>query len=175
MTHAAALLVENIDLLLKLPQQHGVLDLACGAGRNGLVLARRGVSVTFADRDRDKTASLAEILHGEALPGTSWCVDLENPDEDPLIGQCFEAAIVFNYLYRPRLTSLKQCIRPGGLVYYETFTRDNRKFGRPNNPEFLLKQDELKEVFEDWDVLHYFEGEMDNPGRAIANIIARKP
>lgn len=175
MTHAAALLVENIDLLLKLPRQQGVLDLACGNGRNGLALSRHGVSVTFADRDKDKTSSIAEILQTESLPGSCWCVDLEKPDEDPLCGTCFDAAIVFNYLHRPRLVSLKSCIRSQGLVYYETFTKDNKQFGRPNSPDFLLNRNELKEIFGDWEVLHYFEGEMKNPTRAIASIIARKP
>ncbi len=66
-------------------------------------------------------------------------------------------------------------ITPGGLIYYETFTKDNRKFGRPNNADYLLHPNELKDAFKGWEILHYFEGELSVPARAVANIIARKP
>ena len=30
-----------------------------------------------------------------------------------------------------------------GYLLYETFSEENKKFGKPNNPEYLLKQGEL--------------------------------
>ncbi|MFK7863458.1 MAG: methyltransferase domain-containing protein [Pseudohongiellaceae bacterium] len=175
MTHAAGVLVENIDLLLNLPHQFGVLDLACGNGRNGLLLAREGVPVTFADSDQTKIENIEKTLAQENLPGRGWWIDLELDGNSPLEEKCFNACLVFNYLYRPGLNSLKRSIVSGGLVYYETFTLENRKYGRPSNTDFLLQPGELAREFEGWDVLHYFEGELKNPDRAIANIIARKP
>lgn len=174
MTHAASLLVENLDLVDSLPQGFPVLDLACGSGRNGLYLARRNIPVTFADYDEDRLAVVSAILAKEGLPGKIWLVDLERPEADPLANRLFSAVMVFNYLHRPLFNKVKAAIVSGGLIYYETFTLDNRKFGRPRNPDFLLGFEELKQEFSDWDILHYFEGEQDNPNRAIANIIARK-
>jgi hypothetical protein len=64
---------------------------------------------------------------------------------------------------------------PGGLVVYETFTVAQRRFGRPNNPDFLLRQGELKASFNDWELIHHFEGIRPDPDRGIARIVARKP
>lgn len=175
MTHAASLLVENLDLVKQLSVKYGVLDLACGSGRNGLLLARHNISVTFADYNVEKLNEISLRLEQDELPGRTWLVDFEKAGLDPLKQKQFDAGLVFNYLYRPRFESLKNVITPGGLIYYETFTLNNRKFGRPNNSAFLLRPNELREVFQDWEILHYFEGELSTPQRAIANIIARKP
>jgi hypothetical protein len=43
---------------------------------------------------------------------------------------------------------------------------------KPMNPAFLLKPGELREQFAGWQVPHYFEG---GPGRAVAEIVARRP
>jgi hypothetical protein len=102
-------------------------------------------------------------------------VDFEAADSDPLQGKCFNAVLVFNYLHRPLMPSIRQVINPGGLIFYETFTVNQRQFGRPSNPDFLLQPQELRSYFEDWEVMHYFEGEKQEPARAVASIIARRP
>jgi hypothetical protein len=66
-------------------------------------------------------------------------------------------------------------VMSGGLVVYETFTTVQRKFGHPNNPDFLLRPGELKATFEDWQLIHQFEGIRPKPDRGIAGIVARKP
>jgi SAM-dependent methyltransferase len=175
MTHAARVLVENLDLLNQLSTRYGVLDLACGCGRNGLALAKLGIPVIFADSDQEKLGAISRRLEQEKLPGRTWLVDLENAESDPLAQMEVDACLVFNYLYRPGVKSIRDMITPGGLIYYETFTKDNRQFGRPNNPDYLLHPNELKNAFKGWEILHYFEGELSIPARAVANIIARKP
>jgi hypothetical protein len=52
---------------------------------------------------------------------------------------------------------------------------DQAQFGKPRNPDFLLKPGELMNWFKDWHVLHHFEGIQENPKRAIAQIVCRKP
>ena len=39
---------------------------------------------------------------------------------------------------------------------------------------YLLQPNELKGWFSNWDIIHYFEGIMDNPRRATAQIICKK-
>ena len=175
MAHAASLLVENLDPLKQLSINYGVLDLACGCGRNGLELAKYDIPVTFADCDEVKLSAISATLEQEKLPGNTWLVDLEKSESDPLAQKKFDACLVFNYLYRPGLESIRDAVISGGLIYYETFTLDNRQFGRPNNLSYLLFPNELKDVFKGWEILHYFEGELCSPRRAVANIIARKP
>ena len=70
----------------------------------------------------------------------------------------FSAIIVFRYLHRPLFRALRNAVTPGGLVIYETFTTANREFGRPRSKDFLLLPGELKSLFQDWEIIHEFEG-----------------
>lgn len=152
-----------------------VLDLACGAGRSGLLLAQQDIPVMFADRSSTALDGIRQHLSEHMLPGQTWQVDLEQEGVNPFAGQIFSSVVCFRYLHRPLFPCLHKAVEPNGLVIYETFTVDNRRFGRPNNPDFLLKPGELNTFFEEWGVMHYYEGVQQNPNRAIAQIVARKP
>jgi SAM-dependent methyltransferase len=169
------LLQVHLDQLLGLDSASPILDLACGAGQNGLALSRRGIPVVFADRSGADLDRIEQQLTANGLPGRTWQVDLELPGTAPLGGLQFSAVIVFRYLHRPLFPALREAIEPGGLIVYETFTTENRRFGRPNNPDFLLRPRELKTVFADWQIIHYFEGDLQEPDRSVAQLVARKP
>lgn len=172
---AAKLLTEHFALLQDLTMTRGVLDLACGSGRNGLYLARHQIPVTFADNNEVALAALRKQLADDGLTAQCWHVDLEQPDTSVLQGRIYDGILVFNYLHRPLFAELKSSIRPGGVMYYETFTVAQGEYGRPSNPNFLLRPGELAHFFNDWEVLHTHEGEMSEPQRAVAQIIVRKP
>jgi len=172
---AAGLLLDHMDLLTCLDRSLPVLDLACGKGRNGLMLAEQGVSVLFADRSVSALKAVEQHLLEASLPGRVWQVDLEQPNDGLLANKHFAAVLGFNYLYRPLFPILKRAIVSGGLVVYETFTLEQSRFGRPHNPNFLLMPGELKACFQHWEIIHYFEGVRQNPDRGIAQIVARKP
>jgi tellurite methyltransferase len=169
------LLLDHLDLLTGLDRSLPVLDLACGSGRNGLVLSQQGVPVVFADRSVADLEHIKRQLTENAWPGRAWQVDLEQPGSAPLADLQFGAIICFRYLHRPIFPALLKAIIPGGLVVYETFTTNNRRFGRPNNPDFLLKPGELKTIFKDWQIIFYFEGDLQSPDRNVAQLVARKP
>ena len=179
MTHlnleASALLVRHITLLKALEISHGVLDLACGSGRNGRYLLSRGLPVVFADIDGEKLASLSAVEVSDPAMVTLWEVDFESKADDPLTGKTFDAIMVFNYLHRALIDRIKQAVRPGGLVFYETFTEQQRRFGRPSNPNFLLKPGELKSWFETWQIIYCEELERACPPSHVASLVARKP
>tara|TARA_R110002073_G_scaffold146201_3_gene298673 strand:- start:757 stop:1323 length:567 start_codon:yes stop_codon:yes gene_type:complete len=185
MTHsianAASFLVDNLGLFDNLELENGVLDLACGEGRNGLFLVSHHVPVIFADSNEAHLQSIAPQLDRAGASGECskcWNVDFEAGQSEgynPLAGKIFDAIIVFNYLHRPLFPALREAIRPGGLIVYETFTIDQRQIGRPNNPDFLLQHGELRQAFKDWDCIEDFEGEASAPVRRIARLIARKP
>ncbi|OLQ81397.1 SAM-dependent methyltransferase [Photobacterium proteolyticum] len=158
---------------MKLASQYGaVLDLACGSGRNGLYLARKGLPVVFADQDQEKLARLDEIISKEQLDAKTWLVDLETGH--PLEGKQFGAIIVFRYLYRPLFAAIRDSIVPSGLIVYETFNVGQRAYGRPHNPDFLLRENELATEFRNWQVLHQFEGVVSKPQSAISQLVARQ-
>jgi SAM-dependent methyltransferase len=117
-----------------------VLDLACGAGRHARYFAARGCAVDAVDRDSVALASLAKV------PGvTIRCADLEGGPW-PYGGQAFSAIVVTNYLHRPLLPHLVAGVAPQGVLIYETFALGNERYGRPSNPDFLLKPGELLEA-----------------------------
>jgi hypothetical protein len=61
------------------------------------------------------------------------------------------------------------------LLLYETFTVEQPQFGKPRNPDYLLQPGELSHMFADWEEIFYFEGIKENPTRAVAQLVARKP
>ena len=119
-----------------IPKQGLVLDLACGVGRHAVFLAQLGFSVLGVDQDVSQIESLAyPSIKTKAL-------DLEL-EEWPLEGAQFSGIVVTNYLYRPHLDRLPQILAPKGVLIYETFAEGNAQFGKPSNPNFLLKEGEL--------------------------------
>ena len=119
-----------------IPKQGTVLDLACGGGRHSLYLAELGYSVIAVDQDISKIDSIAS----ERITAEQWDLELQTW---PLEGRQFEGIVATNYLYRPHLDQLPQMLSPGGVLIYETFAQGNEAFGKPSNPNFLLKTGEL--------------------------------
>jgi len=179
-TNASSFLVDHYDLFDNLQIGNGVLDLACGKGRNGLFLVSHNVPVLFADNNEAHLQSIVPALESagpSSKKSACWLIDFEaqvSEGRNPLIGKSFDAVIVFNYLHRPLFPFIREAIRPGGLIVYETFNVDQKRFGRPSNPDFLLQHDELCQVFAGWEFIESFEGEVSNPDRAITRLIARK-
>ena len=115
-----------------------VLDLACGGGRHTRYLRDRGLHVTAIDIDTTGVRDLADDPLVEIVE-----TDLERPGAAPLAGRRFDALVVTDYLFRPLLVPLVDCLEPGGVFLYETFALGNERFGRPRNPDFLLERGEL--------------------------------
>lgn len=69
--------------------------------------------------------------------------DLEDGTPWPFAGTRFDAVVVTNYLFRPLLPTVVAAVAPGGVLVYETFAEGNERFGRPSNPDFLLRPGEL--------------------------------
>lgn len=117
-----------------------VLDVAAGGGRHARYFAARGHPVDAVDRDAEAMAMLG------AVPGiTALCADIENGPW-PYAGTSFSGIVVVNYLYRPLFPRLLDALAPGGALIYETFADGNEKYGRPANPDFLLRSGELLEL-----------------------------
>lgn len=151
-----------------------VLDVASGEGRNGLYLASLGVDVVLCDRNAQDLARATDHARGTSLHVRTWQVDLE-AGGNPLPESAYAGIIVFRYLHRPLLGAIRRALRPGGLLAYETFTVDQPRYGKPSNPDFLLKPGELLEAFRGFEIIHSFEGILANPTRAAAQLVCRRP
>jgi SAM-dependent methyltransferase len=164
----SSFLVENIDLL----PGGRVLDIAMGCGRNALYLAKNGFDVEGIDID---TASIETALERARTAGTcikTRIADLESGSYS-IEKNAYDAIICFNYLHRPHIPQIKSGLKESGFVVYETFTVDQARFGRPANPDFLLGYNELRNMFNDFRCLRYYEGIFENK-RATAGIVAQK-
>lgn len=122
-----------------IPAGGRVLDLACGGGRHSRYLLQVGFRVTAIDRD----IAAVKDLEGQA---ELIQADLEGAGPYPLAGLVFAGIVVTNYLYRPILPAVIAGLEPGGILIYETFARGNERFGKPSNPDFLLRPGELLEA-----------------------------
>lgn len=139
-----------------------VLDLACGGGRHARLFLRLGHPVTAVDRNIDRVTDLSTQAAVTLLEA-----DLENKPW-PLPGQRFDAVIVRNYLYRPLLPHIVAAVAPGGLLLYDTYAVGNEHLGRPRNPDFLLRPNELLHwVCADFTVCAYRHGRVDTPRPAM--------
>lgn len=115
--------------------------MAAGSGRNARWLASQGWHVEAVDRDE---AALA-ALHGVERV-TTRVADIEN-EAWPYRGVKFDAIVICRYLHRPLFPWLVECLASDGVLIYETFMQGHEAYGRPSNPDFLLRPNELLESF----------------------------
>lgn len=150
------------------PASGTVLDLACGSGRHVRYLASRGLRVTAVDRDRgalDQSRGIASELVEADLEAGAW----------PLPGRCFDAVVVTNYLWRALLPAIVDSVADGGWLLYETFAIGQEKFGRPTQPDFLLRPAELLAAAQGLHVVAYEDGVAPSPTRRVQRLAAWRP
>lgn len=152
----ARVLAENIHLL---PEQGDALDLACGRGGNALLLARSGLVVQAWDLSPVAIGDLQEMAQTEALVMQAEVRDVILA---PPPAASFDVIVVSYFLERSLAPVLCEALRPGGLLFYQTFVRDKvfqntdsqntdsqNKVSPsgPTNQKFLLAENELLELF----------------------------
>jgi SAM-dependent methyltransferase len=115
-----------------------VLDVACGSGRHARLFLARGHDVVAVDRDLSGLADLANHSHLEMVK-----TDLEAEALFALAHRRFAAVVVTNFLHRPLVPTLIAAVENDGVFIYETFAAGNERFGKPNNPDYLLHPGEL--------------------------------
>jgi SAM-dependent methyltransferase len=152
-----------------LPKTGLALDVACGRGRNALWLAEQGLRVRALDRDPAAIESLSAEAQRRRLPVDAAVHDLEAGDARLGVA-CFDVIVGVHYLHRPLFPALVNALRPGGLLIYETFTRDQVRRGKPSNPAFLLEHGELPRLVSGLTIVVQREG--DYEGRSVASIVA---
>ncbi len=141
-----------------------VLDLAAGSGRHTRLLLERDFAVVAVDRDISALPPLAatgcEVRQIDLEAGAPW----------PL-GTGYDAIVVTNYLHRPLLPAIARALAVGGVLIYETFARGSERFGRPHNPDFLLRPGELLDAFAMLTVVAFEQGEVSAPRPAVVQRI----
>jgi tellurite methyltransferase len=165
---ASSFLVENVDILPK----GRVFDVAMGSGRNAIYLAKRGFVVEGVDISAEAIKDVLESAKQEGVKISAQVADLEGNYR--IKQRAYEVIICFNYLQRSLIPQIKDGLRKGGMVVYETYTVDHAQFRKPKNPAHLLKHNELLDMFRDFRCHRYWEGVIEADQKAVASIIAEK-
>ena len=155
---------------LKISKKINILDFASGNGRHAINLVTKYSTITAIDKDIDKLNLYKNIENINTI-----CFDLETDKEWPLEKESFDIIIVTNYLYRPKVKELTNFLKKDGFIFYETFALGNEKYGRPSNPDYLLKNRELIDIFKSkFDIMYYFQGKVIHDKTSIIQRCALK-
>jgi len=159
-----------------LPQRGRALELAAGLGGNALFLAARGLQVDAIDASAVALEKMTQFAAGQKLEVSSLEIDIEADWQSP---DQYDVIVCSHYLYRPLCPRITAALSSGGLVFYQTFTVDKLDPGGPNNPDYLLKNNELLQLFSELDVVYYREdarsGDLSRGLRNVACFVGRKP
>lgn len=152
------------------------LDIACGVGRHAIFLAEHGWHATAVDSSRVGIEILQQRAREAGLTVEARVVDLES-GEFHIEPGTYDLVCVFYYLQRDLFSPIRAGVKRGGTVVAAIHLNDGREDAKPANPAFLLERGELRQLFADWEITYYREGESDEGGHHhdTAYLIARKP
>ncbi len=145
---AARVLRENLHLL---PEQGDALDLACGQGGNARLLASRGL-VTQAWDFSPVVIEQLRALEVSGLQASTRDVMVQPPAPGSV-----DVLVVSYFLDRRLFPHLRAALRPRGLLFYQTFLREQVFEGGPRNPDYRLGNNELLRLLAPLRILVYRE------------------
>ncbi|MBM3224492.1 MAG: class I SAM-dependent methyltransferase [Candidatus Tectomicrobia bacterium] len=165
-TPQAALVLREYTHLL--PSTGCALDLACGLGGNALLLAAHGL-VTYAWDIAE--VAISRLQAAAQQHHVSIQTEVRDVATAPPPPDSFEVIVVSRFLERAIAPALIQALRPGGLLFYQTFTRVSVGEVRgPRNPEYLLAPQELLTLFRPLALVIYREeGQLGDHARGVRN------
>ena len=156
-----------------IPKRGRALDAACGVGINALYLAKHGLHVFGIDISEYALRLANRRAKKMAFSIQLVVADLSHPW---LPRDFFDVITNFHFLERTTIPVYRQALTPGGLIFFDTFTR----VGDTINPtEYYLSPSELMDWFHDYEILHYAEKPVlpsqTHGERGVAQLVARKP
>lgn len=168
----AQLLAENSHLL---PLQGRVLDLACGLGANALFLAEAGLEVSAWDLS---SVAVERLRRESARRGLRIDAQVRDLQAEPPESESFDVIVVAHFLDRNLVEAISEALRPGGLLFYQTFTRESVTGCGPSNPQYRLGLNELLRLFPGLTVRFYREegrvGDLTRGTRDVAMLVAQR-
>ncbi len=147
----AQVLLRNLRLL---PEEGRALDLACGRGASALLLAEHGLETHAWDFS---PVALERLEAAAVSRGLSLHTQVRDVVASPPEPESFDVILVSFFLERKLVPHLVSALRPGGIIYYQTFTREVYLGRGPSTPEWRLEKNELLHLFRELDVHYYRE------------------
>ena len=163
---------ENLHLL---PRNGTALDLACGLGGNSVLLAQQGLTTYAWDISTVAVDKLNALAAEHQLSIIAEARDLIQQPPEPAR---FDVIVCTHFLERRLTQAIIAALRPGGLLFYQTFTRLRLRDVGPEKEEWRLADGELLTMFAPLVPVVYREerwlGDMDRGLRDEALLIAWK-
>lgn len=161
------------DYVHLLPNEGHALDAASGVAINGLYLAQLGLKVFALDISEYALKLAKQRASSLGVSLEAAVVDLSQP----WLPEAHFAVIVnFHFLERGTFPIYRRALKPGGLILFDTFTK---QVDQNEAPDYYLDPGELLSWFEDFEIIHYSEENLDpserHPERGLAQLVARKP
>jgi len=151
------------------------LDLASGEGRNAVFLARAGWKMDAVDISPVGLRKARKLAKEAGVKINFLQADL---DSYPIARGKYDLIMVLYFWNRRLLPQIKRGLKNGGRILFETYTLETllRGLQGPREAKYLLKANELLDLFRDFRVLFYREGIFREGGRrkAISSLIAEK-
>lgn len=155
-----------------LPHEGRALDAASGMGVNAIFLAKLGIKVFAFDISEYALIQAKKRSKSEDKPIHTVVYDLSNPW---FPANYFDVIINFHFLERAAISIFKQALIPGGLIFFDTYVRHQGQ----DSPNYYLAPGELRHYFQEFEIIHYAEDEIEktenHAERGIAQLVARKP
>ncbi len=163
-------LKDNINILAR----GKALVLAMGEGRNAIFLAENGFDVDGCDISEIAVEKSKLLAARSNVQLNAFVADLE---KYKIPTNKYDLITCIYYTQRNLIPQVKDGLKKGGIVLFETYTIDQLKYGAdapgPKNPAYLLKHNELLDLFRDFHILYYREGEI-APDKSVTSLIAQK-
>ena len=158
-----------------LPAAGTALDLACGRGANALYLAARGYATRAWDISEVVIQGLADQARQRGLPLTAQQRDVTANPPEP---ESFDIIVVSRFLDRTLTPAICAALKEQGLLFYQTFIREQVSGFGPRNPAYRLQANELLNLFRPLHLIYYHEegsvGDTDQGFRNEAMLVAQK-
>ena len=143
-----------VDYAHLLPETGLALDAACGVGANGHFLALRGLRVIALDISLVALRMAVQWGRAHACQLEAAVYDLSAPWLPP---ERFDVILNFHFLERACIPVFRKALKPGGLIYFETFMSLDKDLEYPAR---YLEPGELRTIFQDYQILHYAENKL---------------
>jgi len=133
---------EPIKLLkeyAKLAKGKQAIDIACGMGRHSKYLVSLGFKVDALDVSSVAISSLKSLKKIDAIE-----VDFDNYT---LKKEKYDLVVCTYFLERKLFPQMIEALKSNGIILLETFQHHKDNEREPSNPDFMLKEGELKRYF----------------------------
>jgi len=168
----AQVLVENVHLLSK---KGRALDIACGLAENSFLLAQKGYRVDAWDNSQ---VAVDRVNKKSSAMGLSVNAEIKDVNNTVFPTEYYDVIVLTHYLEHSISSNIVSSLKPGGLLFYQTFTQEQVSASGPKELKYRLKPNELLFMFPGLKIIVYREegtiGNVDQGFRNEALLIAKK-